>query len=183
MMSRAYVVTEGQADAKILEQVLPHSLVEDVKFVVAGGRSRAESLARSLLIAKNVPVALVFDADTSDEQRVNEEVDFLREYLDYGSGAAPSGVFPAVPEIEAILFEDKSLVERATGQAFSDREWELGKLQPKQLLSTVLPDRTDRAVFVLGSADEESIKRLREHPLARGLTEFLSSVLQDSSKS
>jgi hypothetical protein len=179
-MTRAYVVTEGDTDAKILRRLLPEELIHDVKFAVAGGRSAAESLARSLRIAKQVPVALVFDTDTTDEQSISEQREFLDDYLDYGSGSAPFEVFPAVPEIEAVFFEDRTLVERATNREFSDLEWRLAKGQPKQLLRDALPDSADPAELVLDGVDEGSLESLRRHPLLQGLGEFLSSVLQDS---
>lgn len=182
-MPRAYIVTEGDVDAKILRRVLPRNLIDQVKFVVAGGRSRAESLARSLLVSKYLPVALVVDANTADQQSINEQLDFLRDYLDYGSAgpeAPPFSAFLAVPEIEAILLEDKSLVEHVASQTFSDREWELGKYQPKQLLSYVLPNQPDGVEQILAGATEENLERLRGHPLVRDLGEFLSSVLQNA---
>jgi len=179
-MIRAYVVTEGDADARILRRLLPDELTQDAKFVVAGGRSAAESLARSLRIAKQAPVALVFDTDTTDQESVDEQREFLESYLKHGSGAAPFEVFPAVPQIETVFFEDRSLVERVTRRKFSDLEWRLAKGQPKQLLRDALPDGADPVERVLAAVDRESLESLRRHPLLRRLGEFLSSVLQDS---
>lgn len=177
-MRRAYVVTEGQTDADVLRRVLRDELVREVEFVAGGGRSAAESLARSLLASKQLPVVLVVDADTTDEQKVDEQLDFLRYYLDQGSGCAPFEVLAAVPEIETVLFEDQSLVERVTNHKFSEREWKIAKRQPKESLTTALTDRPNLVEHILDGVNEETLTVLRMHPLVRKLDEFLSSVFE-----
>jgi hypothetical protein len=175
-MPRAYVVTEGQADADLLRRVLADDLVEDVEFVVGRGRSAAESLARSILAVKQTPVALIIDTNTTDERSIDEQVDFLRYYLDQGSGSDAFEVIPAVPEIEAVLFHDRSLVERITKQQFSEREWQMAKRHPKESLTASLSDPPAGVRHALEELTEEDLDALRRHPLVLKLSEFLSPV-------
>ena len=131
-MSRTYVVTEGDTDVAVLKRVLPEGIVASAEFVPAGGgMDSARSLARSLLASRQRPVALVVDADTSDQLEVQERVDFLDYYLRQGAGATRFGVFAAVPEIEVLFFEDRAFVERIAQEHFSERAWELAKRHPK----------------------------------------------------
>jgi len=180
-MSRAYVVVEGATDADILRRVLPRDLVEDVEFVVANGRSAAMSLARSILVVKRAPVALVVDADTNDEVAVKEQLDLLRYYMSYGAGAAPFEVLAAVPEIDAVLFQDRSLIERITGRKSSDLEWQMARRHPKEWLTAVMPDRAAVAHHLNG-VGEDTLSVLRQHALVRQLMQFLSSVSVDAGR-
>jgi hypothetical protein len=108
-MSRTYLVTEGETDVAILKRVLPERIVETIQFVPAGGGiDTARSLARSLLASRQRPVALVVDADTSDQLAVQERVDFLDYYMRQGAGPTPFKVFVAVPELDFCHFRGKS---------------------------------------------------------------------------
>lgn len=178
-MPRAYVVTEGQADADLLRRVLADALVEDVEFVVGRGRSAAESLARSILAVKQTPVALIIDTNTTDQRSIDEQVDFLRYYLDQGSGCDAFEVIPAVPEIEVVLFHNQSLVERITNQQFNEREWEMAKRHPKESLTTALADPPTHVRNALAELTEEDLAALRQHPLVLKLSAFLSSIAED----
>ena len=132
----------------------------------------ARSLARSLLASRQRPVALVVDADTSDQLEVQERVDFLDYYLRQGAGATRFGVFAAVPEIEVLFFEDRAFVERIAQEHFSERAWELAKRHPKDCLTG---GPTIEAL--LADLPGETLHKIQQHALVRDLTEFLSGVV------
>jgi len=176
-MTRAYVVTEGESDVELLRRLLPEAIVKDTAFVAGSGSYSAQSLATTILAVKRRPVALVVDADTEDGLLVQERLDFLRELLRQTSSGVPFEVFIAVPEMEAVLFENKSALEHLLKQQFYDREWAIAKHSPKDSLTTVLGNRVLDIEKMLDGAPDEVIGGLRKHPLLEKLGQFLASVV------
>lgn len=178
-MIQAYVVTEGKTDVELLKRVLPERIVQATEFVPGHGMDSARSLARSILASKRLPVALVVDADTDDERTVREREGFLDYYLRQAAAGIPFRVFTAIPEIEAVFFEDQSFVEEITKQHFSARDWEFAKRHPKECLTRAIPGASLASEAVLDSLSGTTVRAMQQHPLVRGLTEFLSSVVSD----
>ncbi len=172
-MKRAYVVTEGKTDVAILKSLLPPNLVDQTGFVAGSGSYSAQTLAQSLLVAKQRPVALVVDADTEDVLSVQEKKDFLHEALNQVSPGVPFGVFVAVPEMEIVFFQEKPLLEKALHQSFSPLEWEMSKSGPKKFLKLNNQD----SETLLPTLDPQTLGTLRQHPLIRDLSQFLASVM------
>lgn len=175
-MIQAYVVTEGKTDVELLKRVLPVRIVQATEFVPGHGMDSARSLARSILASKRLPVALVVDADTDDERAVREREGFLDYYLRQAAAGIQFRVFTAIPEIEAVFFEDQSFVEEITRQSFSPADWELAKRHPKEFLLRGIPDGPVASQAVLEGLSEKTVLAIQQHPLVRGLAEFLSSV-------
>ena len=175
-MTRAYVVTEGQSDARILKRLLPQAVVEGTEFVVGAGRYSAQSLAATILAVKRRPVALVVDADTEDELAIREQAEFLRELLRQTAAGIPFEVFTAVPEMEAVFFQDKSVVERLIDRKFEDQEWVIAKHQPKRSLGLALGQQPLVIEELLGDLPPESVHVLQQHPLVGQLSRFLAST-------
>ena len=116
----AYVVTEEPFDVALLSRVLPPELREGVEIVAAGGVSAAKSLARSLLVRRQTPVAIVIDADAVSPEVVQERRQSVEEVVESVAGNVPVKVIVAVPHLEAILYQDPALLENVFGQAISD---------------------------------------------------------------
>ena len=112
-----YIVTEGADDEAILKAILsdPTKNQNNYRIVSAGGKSSAESYARSLLATGKGPVALVVDADTTEEWRSNE----LQRALDRSLSEVASGsdfkVIVIRPEIESLLFLNRELLSDIGG--------------------------------------------------------------------
>jgi hypothetical protein len=179
-MSQAYVVTEGKRDVELLKRVLPERIVRATEFVPGHGKDSARSLARSILASKRLPVALVVDADTDDEPTIRERESFLDYYLRQAAAGIPFRVFTAIPEIEAVFFEDRAFVEEITKQHFSTGDWEFARRHPKEFLTRSLregPEGPAVSQAVIETLSGETVRAIQQHPLVRGLTEFLSSVI------
>ncbi|MBW4674890.1 MAG: hypothetical protein KME52_12910 [Desmonostoc geniculatum HA4340-LM1] len=176
-MTLAYIITEGNKDIEILKQLLPKFVSQDInfKFVDGSGQYGARSLASTLLVTRSIPVALVTDADTEDNSLVSEQLDSLNYLLRQASPGIPYKVFIAVPEIEIILLQDRSLIEKIAERSFSDLEWQLAHSKPKYFLTAVFgKDTPFNKIFNKMNNDE--IQTLQQHPLIQDLINFLSSV-------
>lgn len=178
-MKKACVVTEGQTDIDILKSLLPAELTKEIEFVVGGGWSGAQSLAVSILAKRRIPVALVIDADANDEQVIHEKLDFSRWSLKQAAVQIPFEVFLAVPQIEAVFFQDRAFLQEVTNREFSDLEWRLMKMQPKELFAGASLEKSQLLKRILGGLNKDSIKVLQTHPLIKSLISFLSSVVVD----
>src|SRR5437762_9394530 len=85
-----HIVTEGKTDELVIRQLLRSELAshpKQIKVIVGGGRSSAQSLARSILGARREPVALVVDSDTTNPEQIAGQRDFLTWYM--GQAADP----------------------------------------------------------------------------------------------
>ncbi len=174
---QAYVVTEGEHDARLLEKLLPDDLSANIKFVVGKGTYSAESLARSIISTRRLPVFLVLDADTSDERAVLERRELLRELLRQAAPSIRSDVFLAVPEIETIYFTDPSTAEAITGSTITKPMFEAAKFRPKKVLVDLLGHLNGGNIqqeLIARIDDPAILDQLRKHPLVQELYEFLS---------
>ena len=176
-MKKVCVITEGQMDIDILRKVLPARLTKDVEFVAGGGWSGAQSSAVTILAKRQITVALVIDAGANDEQIIREKLDFSRWSLKQAAVQVPFEVFLAVPQIEAVFFQDQAFLEKVTNRKFTDLEWKLMKLQPKELFADSPKEKAKLVRKILDNLNQDSTKVLQTHPLINALINFLSSVL------
>ena len=113
--------------------------------------------------------------DTVDENVIQEQKEYIQELLQRASAGIQFGVFLVVPEIEAILFQDATLISEMNGQSVSTFELELAKAQPKSYLARSHKD----AQTILDDLDSESLENLRRHPLIDELNQFLNSIIDE----
>ena len=172
-MARPYVITEGKLDAEILQRLLPATIAQNVIFVDGGGKYGAKSMASTLLVTRQRPVALVIDADTLDPAVLQEQQDSARALLRQVSPGVPFEVFLAKPEIEEVFFQDQALVERILQTTFTPREWEYIQYDPKKLLA----ENSMPVQAILDQLSEADIQLLREHSLIKEIGQFLASVV------
>jgi hypothetical protein len=171
----AYVITQEEHDAQLLQRLLPQELLEDVSFVVEEGLSSAKSLARSLIVRRRVPVALMMDADTVASELIAERRQSTTELLEIVAGGIPYRVVMAVPEMEGIYFQAPSLIERVYGQNVSGSILTLSRISPKaalQELSAQLQTAPDRTTL-LDALTSQDMESMRESPVIQELSEFL----------
>ncbi|MDB9308975.1 hypothetical protein PN471_10055 [Aphanizomenon sp. CS-733/32] len=173
-MTLAYIVLEGNKNQEILEKLLPKNLIQDVKIVVGESQYEVRSLASSLLATKNTPVILILDADTDNESQIFEKQDLINYLLRRASAGIPFQVSLAVPEIEIILIQDKSLIEKIAQRQFNDLEWKFAQSKPKEFLETVLGKEQSISEKIFSNINDEEIKILQQHPLIQEIMEFLS---------
>jgi len=176
-MKQAYVITEGDWDVEILKKLLPKPLIKQAVFTPGHGAYGAMSMAGTLLSVRRKPVALVVDTDSRSANAIHEKVDTLRYLLRQNAAGVPFKVVPAIPEIEAVFFEDRNFIERITGRKFSDLEWKFAKLSPKEALTTFLGAPEQLHKKILSRMTKEDIRALQQHSLIVELSEFLESAL------
>jgi hypothetical protein len=187
---RLYIVTEARRHIFLLQALLlPEigSAVGQVDISWAGGWSSADSLARTLLMLRRKPVALVVSATTD---HADEREGFLRASL--GEVNIDSSYLPLViaPEIESILFTDEAAVEALIRRPLEPKEREQAMTEPYNVLLQVLtPPMAEMNAqnFFRDDCVEDAfrerlphldLRRVREHPKIVALRRFVEESLR-----
>ena len=97
-------------------------LLSNAELVIAGGRSGIPSLARSVLVRRKCPVAVVIDSDSVDPDVIEERQQSTEDVIRAADASMPVKVVAAIPEIEAWFFASPEIIERMVGQKVSE-EW------------------------------------------------------------
>ncbi len=142
------VVTQSQANVLLLQAIL--NIPDDdpqIEFVAAGGWSRVDSYARTLLIEDKANVAVVVDADTTDPNNVDSRRRFLHRSLGEVKIHRNFHVAVIVPEIEALLFQEHSILKHFVGKPVSDTDIVSANWEPKKVLGRILPSYNDAQFF------------------------------------
>lgn len=178
----AYIVCEGSFDEQLLKRVLPSELLADVAIVAAGGLSSVKSLARSLIVQRQVPVAIVADADSIDFDAVQERRQNIEQIVSSVSVDAPVKVILAVPTMEAMFFADRDrlLVSRLLGMEVDREILILATVRPDLALNQLISESQnlkDRDSIIDRLTDED-INILRQTPVIQEVINFLESIVE-----
>lgn len=179
-MKRAYLFVEGPADADLLRRILPPERLQGVELVAAGGRAGVASLARSVLVERRKPIAVLLDADSNDPDSIEERRASTEELIRAAGSGVPIKVVVAVPESEVWFFAVPAVIGRVLGATVSRDVIEMGKRDPKATLKRLgdthhVNVTSQRLASELSPAD---IEALRDLPEIRELTGFLASVTE-----
>lgn len=174
----AYIVCEGTLDAKLLQRVLPEELLSDVEVVAAGGLSAAKSLVRSLLVRRQLPVAMVVDADSVASDLVQERLTSIEEIVKSVSVDTLVEVILAVPSIESVFFQDHFLLSRILGYEPASEILGLATFQPRQALQQLLTKshKANSESQIINQLTNEDLEVLRQTPVIQEIIHFLQSV-------
>ncbi len=174
----AYIVCEGGRDAQILKRLLPKELVGNVEIVAAGELSAVKSLARSLVVRRQSPVAIVADADATIPEQVEQRLKDTEEIVRNIAVNTPVKVILAVPTLEVIFFQDVSLLSRLLGYAPSQDILNLGAYQPWQALKQLISqsNHLQSQSQLVEQLTNEDLEVLRKAPVIQEVIQFLQSV-------
>ena len=100
----AFLVVKDIADVKLVTSLLPPEIQRQITVVAAGDRSNLTSVARTLLVTKRKPLAVLVNAGPVDGNSALGLRRETEELLRAVSGGVPFKVFMMMPEIEAMLF-------------------------------------------------------------------------------
>jgi hypothetical protein len=176
---KVHVITEGRSDEVLLRSLLrPDGDDQTVSVSSAGAKSAAQSLATSILVVRRQPVVLVVDADTTKDEIVQEQRDFLAASLGQFARSHMWKVCMAVPEIEAVLFYDAAVISRLFQTELSETQQMQARFEPKQVLLNLMQERgLGRSIADLWPhLTEDDVSLIRESPLIQEIREFIASV-------
>lgn len=174
----AYLVCEGEREARLLTHILPKELLETVEIIPAGGLSAVKSLARSLLVRRHAPVAVVIDSDSLEPAQVEARSKDVRDIIGGVSANTPFGVILAVPTLWTVFFDDIFLLSQMLGYMPSHELLMLATYQPRQaLVQLVLQSEKyqDEDQLIERMTDQEA-KIFCQTPVIKDIIQFFQSV-------
>jgi hypothetical protein len=101
----AYILCEGSEDVRLLRTIRRSPLLTEVEIAAARGIASTKSLARSLIVKRQVPVAIVFDVDLKVPELIQERIRGIEEIVECVSIDTPIKVLAFAPEMESIFFQ------------------------------------------------------------------------------
>ncbi len=172
-MTVRYFVVEGKNDEFILKHLLPKTLLQDTKIVVASGYSAALSVIQSLFTLTPLPISFFFDADTYSDDKIEEKKQFTNSYLKklFDNEFL---LFPMKPEMEILFFYKKDILEKLVEQSIDNELWEQAKYQPRQILKQLINNKKGSFFLIENSIIEKNltdniIQELQQNPLLQDI--------------
>ena len=179
-MTNCYVVVEGEIDAAILSKVLGERLKDGAVGIKVGrGRSSAISLARTMLVSRpDALTVLVLDADSTDQERIDDMEAELEGSLADVSRRERFGVYLLAPSIEACLFRDLDGLQRFFKSNFSAEQVVESRYNPKLVIQTKLNQRGEKynARTIRAVLDNLDVQRLQTADGIRELLRFVANA-------
>jgi hypothetical protein len=175
---KAYIVCEDNLDSQLLQRVLRRELLNTVGIVAAGSLSSVKSMARSLVVRRRVPVAIVVDAETIYPDQVEERRREIREIVEGVAANTPVSVILAVPAIESIFFQDKSLLPRLLEYVPSQEMLSLAIYEPRKALTCLIieSNKYQNQAELIEQLTHEDLENLHKTPIIQEVVQFLQSV-------
>ncbi len=173
MTPRSYVVVEGNLDSLLLNRVLADEVAAgDVGIFHAVS---PVSAARSLLVVRRVPVAILCDSDTTDAERLQENRDELEDALAAAGPRNSWRLIFAVPELESCFFDDAAFLTAAGLRVPTAELAERARFKPKEVLATLLREAgiPSESAFIAGLPDA-ALNILRNGKLIGQVFEFVN---------
>jgi hypothetical protein len=173
-----YIVCTTPDDAQLLKIVLPPHLLNDVGIASAGNKSSIRSFARSLIVRRRVPIAIVFNADSIVPELIQERIVDIKEIVECVAIDTPVEVLAFSPTIELIFFRDIHLLSKILGFIPSQEILNLASSQPRKALEELLShsDKVSDRSQLINQLAHENIENLQANPVIQGLISFLQTI-------
>lgn len=174
-----YIITKDNFGAALLKRTLPPEFAHEVEFVVGGSGSAAISMARSLLVRRQMPVVLVLDADSVDPNTIRDRQDSATTALLEVSINTPVKVILVAPELEALFFERRgAILSHLLDRDIPERSLNLAVSHPRQALEELLSEseqKVERSQLV-DALSNKDVAIVRESAVMQELIQFLRST-------
>jgi hypothetical protein len=179
MSEKAYVVVEGMTDVAVVRAVLPTDLLAEVALMPASDRSNITSIARSLLVTRRKPVAVLVDTDSVDERLIQDRMQSTQELLKPVAVGIPTKVILLVPSIESVLFAPGALT-RVYENPLPEEVRFLARSSPKEVLEHLFarPTGPKSIKALLDTLGDEEMAAIRATPPIRELITFLEGCVK-----
>jgi hypothetical protein len=172
------IVVEGALEGEIIKQMLRCRGVKNARVFVSQGKSSAQSLTRSLLGVKQLPVALILDADETDPGKVEEQGRRLEVLLNMVAPRKEWELLLMVPEMEAVFFQVPGLLELIGLPSPSPVQQERAQYKPKHVLDELLAQTSKKArpplLALARRLPREACEKLWTHDAFSRLESFIT---------
>jgi hypothetical protein len=174
----AYIFCKEMIDAQILKALIPELLLSGVEIFPGGGISSLTSLARSLMVRRQVPIGIVVDNDTL--KSFQEHTKEIEENVKSVAIDAPVKVWEFMPAIEILFFQDIDLLSRLLGYKPSKEDLDLAVSQPKKVLEQLIArsEAIGNQTQFIDQLAHEDLRIIQGTPIIQELMDFLQAIRQ-----
>ncbi|MCY1021161.1 hypothetical protein [Pyxidicoccus sp. MSG2] len=135
---RTYIVTEGKLESALLERLVQcHPVLRErvIQMHPMENRTSAHMAARTLLILRHEPVAMINSPETLSPRLLAEQRAFLEWRL--GEAGAPEDwlVVLVPPNVAVLLFRDDAIMSAVLPGRLSIEERIRGRYEPRAVLT------------------------------------------------
>src|SRR5262249_39108166 len=137
------------------------------------------SAARTLIVTRGKPVAVVIEANTPNPKGVAQERQLSEEVIrDVAGSLVPYKVIIAVPEIEALFFQRPEVLRRRFDGAVTDHLLELAQYSSRAALGKLAAggDSEKLRWSILKALTDEDVAALRQTDVIREVLGFIDLV-------
>ena len=137
----AVIVTDGAFAQLLLEQMVrQHPLLRSRELRVsdAGEWSGAQSKARTILVLKHQPVALVADAGAFEPEGITEQRCFLEWGLEQVAPRHRWRVILLIPQVEGLLFRNERLLRALVEDMPSFEQTIRARYEPRRVFAELM---------------------------------------------
>jgi hypothetical protein len=178
---RTNVLVESPSDVKLMTRLLDAEVQTfDVRFTDTGWGSYRYSAARTLLLMRRQPVALVINAQTTYPDLVDEQRMLAEDLMGSSARSKSFRQFVAKPSLQALFFTRPALIARAFGEGADEggHILELGRLSPQYAYTRLDPGGTEEATFLklFDALDDDDTAALRQESPIPELIAFVTEV-------
>jgi hypothetical protein len=174
------LVDSKTAEFLLVKLLQPEQQAGSLQCRFAAPMSSLYASARTLLIVRNEPVAVVLDAESTYPRVAAQQRQAAEEVIGDAAWRAPLRILVAVPAVDALLFRRPDAVARAYGPV-PQSLLELGRISPRdafaKLDSTVSLEQV--ALKIIHELDDADIAALQAESPMRELLEFLDELQRD----
>ncbi|MFY0568108.1 hypothetical protein ACN28E_30340 [Archangium lansingense] len=179
---KAYVVTENEFDKELVQALLTRRFGKSAREIhvrAADNKQYAWTTAYSLLSNRRGPTALIVDADTIDHDLTMEQQTELETMFGTSARRHMWLVVLAKPEVEAVFFSDRGLLERVTEKKVSELDIARAALGPRAALLKLLPKPRSGhgAKQLVKKLSESDFEKIISSEAFRPLMEFIQRML------
>lgn len=176
-----YLITQREADARLLLQLLGPEISSRLRIDVAEVWSDAVSASRSR-VSEGHPVALVLDAGSRKALAVAKHRDFLHFALALMAPSVMWRVILVKPEIPRLYFREPSVLRQLVGRDPTEELLTRARAKPRlvlaELIGVPLPKLDAELCRRLETVD---VSPLAQRPSMRRLRKFLHSRTESRS--
>lgn len=174
---KAYVVVEGVWEANLIRLLLAAENHSMATVVEVGPRSTLVSIARSLLITRRAPTAVVMDAHSLDKESIREMKQSTMELLGAVSGPIPIKVIAVEPTIASLLISVPGLRDRLPSEEIAAEFARKIQSDPNRALSSLIDLQKElRDIDIADVLTSADLAELRQTPPMVELNAFLSEA-------
>jgi hypothetical protein len=177
-VQKAHLLTSSSLAANLYKRILPGQIVKNIEILAVPQTDKILSLAHSLLAVHQVPVSVVIDAETENEQMIAERQELWESSFRQLVPEVKFKVFQVAPEQEILFFQDTGLAKSLITSELSSAEIAKAQTQPRKILIKAFKEKETSLEKKIESLTSDSLKSIRSNKMITDMVNFFARTLE-----